>query len=507
MRRLVLFALLIAASASAFAAPPLLDRAKLDRLNTSRVGSQRRHRRVSRRRRRRNRASRSSASMSTRRARASSSSTTRGEHELPQQPRIELIGSERGRRRARQPRVRSRRRQRARRRHDAARHVRRHAANASRTACVCRRCRSNRRTRPASCRRCSATDDAMPSGRPDPTALEIALTGQAPAGALRYAIVAVDTDNEFMSAALRQQHDGGGELDRRSLRDDERHVRARSQRHAAAGHDDAAHDDRSVHAERHAGRRRRPRRVRHVLADALRIDRRARSRCCCRASRAAAIRRPASRGSTRTARRSRRAAATASTRSSRIRRSTSSLSALIVGHELGHNFGAWHTHCTNVATGGAPTGTNTIDKCFKRTGGCYQGATSCPTSGPGAPAGTIMSYCNQLQLRTERGRTCCSSIRRRSATLNALIAQNTPSCLSDDRRRRDLPQRLRSRDALRPSRRVIRLARYTIKMDSGFRRNDVVHAASRASASTCRTGSRPDRPRASPSCCARRTPD
>jgi len=62
-------------------------------------------------------------------------------------------------------------------------------------------------------------------------------------------------------------------------------------------------------------------------------------------------------------------------------------------HELGHNFGADHTHCTNVTDGSYATGSNTIDICYNGEGafGCYAGAsTSCPASG----AGTIMSYCN-----------------------------------------------------------------------------------------------------------------
>jgi hypothetical protein len=75
------------------------------------------------------------------------------------------------------------------------------------------------------------------------------------------------------------------------------------------------------------------------------------------------------------------------------------LNARLVGHELGHNFGAWHTHCTDASNAAAPVGTNTIDTCFTGesyviggvTKPCYSGGVSCPAAG----AGTIMSYCNQ----------------------------------------------------------------------------------------------------------------
>jgi hypothetical protein len=105
------------------------------------------------------------------------------------------------------------------------------------------------------------------------------------------------------------------------------------------------------------------------------------------------------------------------------------LSALIVGHELGHNFGAFHTHCTNAATGAAPTGSNTIDKCYSSEQNCYSGATSCPSSGPGAPAGTIMSYCNLIPCGPT-GQNVAQFHPTQINVLNTLIAQHTPSCLS-----------------------------------------------------------------------------
>lgn len=105
-----------------------------------------------------------------------------------------------------------------------------------------------------------------------------------------------------------------------------------------------------------------------------------------------------------------------------------SYTAFIVGHELGHNFGAAHTHCSNATTGSYPTSTNTIDQCNTSGSGCYSGPTSCPVTGPGAPKGTVMSYChvspsNCGQNVQQFHPTHITQVRNR-------VSANTPSCLT-----------------------------------------------------------------------------
>lgn len=93
----------------------------------------------------------------------------------------------------------------------------------------------------------------------------------------------------------------------------------------------------------------------------------------------------------------------------------------IIAHELGHNLGAHHTHCT-ASTGTAPAASETIDQCYSGENDCYSGPTSCPS---GSSPGTLMSYCHM--------RSCGSNVLQLAApqidSVSALVAANTPSCL------------------------------------------------------------------------------
>ncbi len=74
--------------------------------------------------------------------------------------------------------------------------------------------------------------------------------------------------------------------------------------------------------------------------------------------------------------------------------------AVVVAHELGHNFSSPHSHCYGGIGGTA----NPVDACWNQEGGagCWSGPTSLPGAGgltggtSGGRNGTIMSYCHQI---------------------------------------------------------------------------------------------------------------
>jgi hypothetical protein len=92
--------------------------------------------------------------------------------------------------------------------------------------------------------------------------------------------------------------------------------------------------------------------------------------------------------------------------------------AILVGHELGHNMGSPHTHCYKPA----------IDQCYGGESGCYDESVSCPADGQG----TIMSYCHVSA--ASGGAGCGTSNSRFHSGVQDLIknrlAANTPSCLA-----------------------------------------------------------------------------
>lgn len=100
-------------------------------------------------------------------------------------------------------------------------------------------------------------------------------------------------------------------------------------------------------------------------------------------------------------------------------------SLFIIAHELGHNLGVHHTHCTSAATGATGVSAGTIDQCYASGPGCYSGTTRCPSDTPDAPSGTLMSYCHI--------RNCGSNVLKFAPiqidSVSALVAANTPSCL------------------------------------------------------------------------------
>jgi hypothetical protein len=101
--------------------------------------------------------------------------------------------------------------------------------------------------------------------------------------------------------------------------------------------------------------------------------------------------------------------------------STASSDALLVAHEVGHNFGSLHTHCYLDPT--------PIDTCYSGESGCYSGPTSCPPpqtiNGVTNVRGTLMSYCHLLS-----GCTSSSVFHPRTvAILNPIVASKVGVCV------------------------------------------------------------------------------
>lgn len=73
--------------------------------------------------------------------------------------------------------------------------------------------------------------------------------------------------------------------------------------------------------------------------------------------------------------------------------------AVVVAHEIGHNFSSPHTHCYASIGGNS----NPVDACYKGESGCWSGGTSLPgnnslTGGTSKGRnGTIMSYCHLIE--------------------------------------------------------------------------------------------------------------
>lgn len=108
------------------------------------------------------------------------------------------------------------------------------------------------------------------------------------------------------------------------------------------------------------------------------------------------------------------------------------LDAPLVAHELGHNFGLAHSHCT-ASTGAFPASASTLDQCVSGEtmsgNACYSGPVSCPTVGsaPGAPSGTLMSYCHVSSA------SCGSNVQlfhpTQVTTLNTRIGSQPSGCV------------------------------------------------------------------------------
>lgn len=88
----------------------------------------------------------------------------------------------------------------------------------------------------------------------------------------------------------------------------------------------------------------------------------------------------------------------------------------VVAHELGHNFGSWHTHsCNWAAQGYLSPASALIDTCQASEGGCNVASNRLPPD-----KGTIMSYCHQLSggvaanIRMDFHPVCVTRMRQRA---------------------------------------------------------------------------------------------
>lgn len=118
----------------------------------------------------------------------------------------------------------------------------------------------------------------------------------------------------------------------------------------------------------------------------------------------------------------------------RFNGSTASSDALVTSHEVGHNLGASHTHCTNAATGNFDTGTNTIDQCYsgEASSGCFAGPQSCPApqtiNGVANVTGTLMSYCHVSGVAQCSAAQVFAPIQQ--TRLRERITANFPACIT-----------------------------------------------------------------------------